>query len=101
MIDPHSIADQQDGAEDDTHNPLRAADHRMRQAKPKSRSGRNLTDAERAANGYGRITLRLPAETIMLIGILADDAGLTRAQYVHDLVEAADLAHARRAASGS
>jgi hypothetical protein len=63
------------------------------------RSGTNLTDAQRARNGYGRITLRLPAETITLIGILAHEAGLTRAQYVHELVEAADREHARRHAS--
>jgi len=58
------------------------------------RSGRNLTDAERAKNGWGRITLRLPAETITLIGILADENNMTRAEYVHELVERADREHA-------
>jgi hypothetical protein len=63
---------------------------------PKRRSGRNLTEAERKANGYGTIKLRLPSETITLIGIMADDAGLSRAEYVHELVEAADREHARK-----
>jgi len=61
------------------------------------RSGRNLTDAERAKNGWGRITLRLPAETITLIGILADENNMTRAEYVHELVERADREHAEGA----
>lgn len=58
------------------------------------RSGRNLTDAERARNGWGRITLRLPADTITLIGILADESSMSRAEYVHELVERADREHA-------
>lgn len=60
------------------------------------RSGRNLTDAERARNGWGRITLRLPAATITLMGILADENNLTRAEYVHELVERADREHAEK-----
>jgi predicted DNA-binding protein len=64
------------------------------------RSGPNLTDAQRSKLGYGRITLRLPAETITLIGILAHEAGLTRAQYVSELVERADAEHARKHYAG-
>lgn len=60
------------------------------------RSGRNLTDAERARKGWGRLTLRLPQYTVTLISILADEAGLTRAEYVTQLVDEADLEHARR-----
>lgn len=63
---------------------------------PKRRSGRSMSDAERSANGYGRITLRLPDEAITLIGILAHEYGLSRAQYVTELIEQADREHARR-----
>lgn len=60
------------------------------------RSGRNMTDAERAKNGWGRITLRLPASSIALLGILADESDMTRAEYVAHLLDQADLEHARR-----
>lgn len=63
-------------------------------AKSKRRSGTNLTDEQRAANGWGRITLRMPQQTIALLGVLADEAGLTRADYVHALTEEADRRHA-------
>ncbi len=46
MIDPHSIADQQDGEEDDGDNPLRAAAERMppRKAPPPATPPRRKGD---------------------------------------------------------
>jgi hypothetical protein len=72
-----------------------------RKVTAKRRPGRSLTEAERKANGYGTIKLRLPAETITLIGILADEQGLSRAEYVHELVEAADREHAKKHAEST
>lgn len=55
------------------------------------------TDADRDSV---KLTLRLPRETVTLIGILAELRGLSRCAYVAELVERADLEHARRAAEG-
>jgi hypothetical protein len=51
------------------------------------RSGPNLTDAQRAKLGYGRITLRLPASTLDLLAVLAHERGVTRSELVAELIE--------------
>lgn len=53
------------------------------------RSGPNLTDAQRAKLGYGRLTLRLPVHVLDLLAVLAHEAGVTRSELVADLVERA------------
>lgn len=53
------------------------------------RSGPNLTDAQRAKLGYGRLTLRLPEHVLDLLAVLAHERGVTRAQLVAELVEQA------------
>jgi hypothetical protein len=53
------------------------------------RSGPNLTDAQRSKLGYGRLTLRLPEHTLAQLAVLAHERGVTRAQLVASLVEAA------------
>lgn len=53
----------------------------------KSRSGTQWTDADYAAHGYGRITLRLPVEALVDLGKLAAKAGLSRAALVAWLID--------------
>lgn len=57
--------------------------------KPKSRSGPSLSDERRKALGYGRITLRLPHETLRRLLLLAKDAGCSRAEFVESAVDVA------------
>jgi hypothetical protein len=59
------------------------------------RSGPNLTDAQRSKLGYGRLTLRLPEHTLALLAHLAHERGVTRAQLVASLVEAAATTNQR------
>lgn len=54
-----------------------------------SRSGPNLTDAQRAQLGYGRLTLRLPTSTLDLLAVLAHERGVTRGELVAELIERA------------
>lgn len=53
------------------------------------RSGPNLTDAQRAKLGYGRLTLRLPAHVLDLLAVLAHERGVARSELVADLIERA------------
>lgn len=53
------------------------------------RSGPNLTDAQRAKLGYGRLTLRLPEHTLAQLADLAHERGVTRAQLIADLIDSA------------
>jgi hypothetical protein len=57
-----------------------------------ARSGPSLTDARRSELGWGRLTLRLPVETLDLLAVLADERGQSRAELVAGLVEAAGAA---------
>lgn len=60
-----------------------------RKAEPRSRSGRSLTDEERAASGIGRITLRLHVSALDRIEALAERRGCSRAEAVDEAVREA------------
>jgi hypothetical protein len=55
-------------------------------AAPKRASGRNLTEAERTANGYGSVKLRLPQDALAQLAELADEGGASRAEIVDSLI---------------
>jgi predicted DNA-binding ribbon-helix-helix protein len=57
--------------------------------KGKGRSGTVWGDAQYAAKGYGRLTLRLPEHTLAQLADLAHERGVTRAQLIADLVDRA------------
>jgi hypothetical protein len=63
--------------------------------KPKTRSGTVWGDAQYAAKGYGRLTLRLPEHTLAQLADLAHERGVTRAQLVALLVEQATTTNQR------
>lgn len=54
-----------------------------------ARSGRNLTDAERAKNGWGRITLRLPFDALEMLQAEAERSGLSRAELIDEMIRLA------------
>ena len=56
---------------------------------PKSRSGTTWGDAQYAAKGYGRITLRLPLDALAMLADIAHETGETRAQVVDRLIRGA------------
>lgn len=56
-------------------------------AKPKSRSGTNLTDKQREVNGWGRLSLRLPTKTLEKLTALAKESGYTRSQLIETMIE--------------
>ena len=52
----------------------------------KSRSGTQWTEADYAARGYGRITLRLSRTVLELLAARAKESGKSRAEVVAELV---------------
>lgn len=50
------------------------------------RSGTQWTEADYAAHGYGRITLRLPRAVLELLAAKAKESGRSRAEVVAELV---------------
>lgn len=50
------------------------------------RSGSNLSDARRAELGYGRITLRLPIDTLAILEAEAEASGLSRTELVDSAI---------------
>lgn len=58
-----------------------------RKAAPASRSGTPWTDADRRAHGYGRITLRLPEETLRRLQEMTDSDGIGRAEWIRGAID--------------
>ncbi len=54
--------------------------------KSNGRSGTTWGDAQYAAKGYGRITLRLPQDALERLADIAHETGETRAQVVDRLI---------------
>lgn len=55
------------------------------------RSGTTWGDAQYAAKGYGRITLRLPLDSLAMLADIAHETGETRAQVVDRLIRGAPV----------
>lgn len=58
-------------------------------SKPKKRkvtSGTNLTDAQRSANGWGRLSLRLRTKTLDKLDALAESSGYTKSQLIETMI---------------
>lgn len=86
MIDQSEMtdADMRDGADDDADSPLRDPALRMPTPKPGSTEGTRWTEGQYAARGWGRISLRLPQDTLDLLDEAAETYGQPRWELIDE-----------------
>lgn len=62
-------------------------------SKPKTKkrktvtSGTNLTDAQRSANGWGRLNLRLKQTTLAKLAAIVEHSGYTRSEQIEAMID--------------
>lgn len=60
---------------------------KRRKAAPASRSGTPWTERDYTAAGYGRITLRLPEETLRRLREMTDHDSIGRAEWIRGAID--------------